>query len=78
MRFTGKRMDRIRLPQQLRFPTDLAHHIRASAQMNTRTIEHQILHFVLLGIRYEELQGSKEELVTAGHIGPMLSQGVTR
>jgi hypothetical protein len=64
--FTGKRTDRIRLPQQLRFPSDLAWRIRAMAEMSRRPIEHQILHLVVQGIRFEE--ASKGNEVTNGHI----------
>lgn len=59
MDFYGKRTDRIRLPKQLRFPSDLAKHIRAMASVQTRSIEHQILHLVRQGIRYEELRDRK-------------------
>lgn len=52
--FTGKRTDRLRLPKQLRFPTDLAFRIRAMAQMNRRSIEFQVLHLIEQGIRFEE------------------------
>jgi hypothetical protein len=73
MRFTGKRTERIRLPQQLRFHSDLAWQVRAMAQMNNRPIESQILHLVIQGIRFEEL--SKVEDVGKSHNE---SQGVIR
>jgi hypothetical protein len=54
-RFTGKRTDSMQLPKQVRFPWDLAAHIRGMADREFRTIEYQILHLVIQGIRYEEL-----------------------
>lgn len=74
-RFTGKRTERIRLPQQLRFHSDLAWQVRAMAQMNTRSIEQQILHLVIQGIRYEEALLSKSDDVVNGHT---LSQNVAQ
>lgn len=73
MDFTGKRSDRLRLPQQLRFQSDLAWQVRAMAQISNRKIEQQILHLVIQGIRYEEMRKADE--VTNGH---MASQGVIR
>lgn len=73
MNFSGKRLDRIRLPKQLRYPTDLAWQIRAMAQMGNRSYESQILHLVQQGIRYEEL-GKREEVIN----GHNESQGVIR
>jgi hypothetical protein len=51
-------------PKQVRFPWDLAAHIRAMADREFRTIEYQILHLVIQGIRYEELLA--EENQTSG------------
>jgi hypothetical protein len=73
MSFTGKRTERIRLPKQLRYPSDLAWQVRAMAQMNNRPIENQILHLVIQGIRFEEL--SKGESVVNSQA---LSQRVIR
>ena len=65
MRFNGKRTERIRLPQQLRFQSDLAWQVRAMAMMSNRPIESQILHLVIQGIRFEEQ--SKVEGVAKSH-----------
>jgi len=59
VRFTGKRTDAMRLPSQVSFPWDLAAHVRAMAESDFRTIEHQILHLVIQGIRYEEMLAGK-------------------
>jgi hypothetical protein len=71
MRFVGKREDRMRLPEQLRFPTDLAAKVRAMGAMYRRTYELQILYLVEQGIRFEE-SGKKDEVAnshTASHGG---------
>jgi hypothetical protein len=59
-----KRTDSMKLPRQLRFPWDLAARIREMADREFRTIEYQILHLVIQGIRYEELLA--EENQTSG------------
>lgn len=67
MQFTGKRTERIRLPKQLRFHSDLAWQVRAMAQMNTRSIEQQILHLVIQGIRHETTTANKDDVGINGH-----------
>lgn len=65
MRFIGKREARMRLPTQLRFPTDLADKVRARGALNHRTYELEILHLVEQGIRFEEF--GKVDDVTKSH-----------
>jgi len=54
------------MPQQLRFPTDLALQVRVRAQMRNIQIQEQILHYVIQGIECEERH--KGEEVTSSHI----------
>jgi hypothetical protein len=56
----------MRLPQQLRFPSDLASEVRARATMSNRPYESMILHLVIQGIRFEEMGNGKA--VTRSHI----------
>lgn len=54
MRYDGKKTDRMQLPQQLRADPELGAAVRFLAQINRRSIQLQILHWILEGVEEEK------------------------
>lgn len=57
--YDGKRTDRLQLPEQLRADPDLGAAVRFLAQINRRSIQLQILHWILEGVEEEKAKLSQ-------------------
>ena len=87
MNFDGKRTARLELPEQLRSDPDLAESVRFIARANRRTIQLQILEWIVIGVENDRNHfrqstsgdGSFASRVTdRGRPGPVSARGRQR
>jgi|SRR6185437_339792 len=75
--FLGKRTDRLRVPRQLGFDPELGHEIRARAARSRRTIEGQLLHLIIIGLKHDTSnEQASLALHTAAHDGTSESEAM--